>query len=62
MMKNISIHGSLKGFSFTLNQANIFHHSMKPQNSELNSYIYIFYYQSNICFYLTPNWASFLDI
>ena len=27
--------------SRTLNEANVFHHSVKPQNSDFNSYIYI---------------------
>ena len=29
----------------------VFHHSMKPQNSDFNSYIYILYYQPNIYYY-----------
>ena len=31
-----------KGLSFTLNQANVFHHSMKPQNNSIIS-IFTFY-------------------
>ena len=34
---------------------------MQPQNCDFNSYIYILYYQSNICFSSTPNssWLVF---
>ena len=34
--------------------------SMKPQNNDFNSYIYILYYQSNIHYYYTPIWLVFI--
>ena len=52
----------LEGVSFTLNYADVFHHLMKPRNSDFISYIYILYYQTIIHYYLTSIWASFLSI
>ena len=45
--------GSPKGFSLILNSTYVFHDSMKPKNSDFNSYICILYYQSNISYYFT---------
>ena len=32
--------------------ANVFHHTVRAENMNFNSYVYILYYQSNLLYYL----------
>ena len=46
--------------SFTLNLTKVFHHSMKPQDNDFNTNIYILYYHQIFVNILHSVWLVFL--
>ena len=57
MMKNISYFNVCEALG-NIKIANVYHHTLQALTMNLNPYIYILYYQSNLQHYLPSNPAS----